>query len=401
MSIRGQIIKLATRLLLAILWSLFTLAHVSHAEPILIGLDADMSSGSARSGEAIRRGIVLAMHEINSSGGVLGRPLKLVIRDHRGNPARGLDNIEAFAQTEHLVAVVGGLHTPVALAELPIIHQHQIIFLVPWAAGTPVVVNGYKPNFVFRVSVRDEYAGKFLVDQAILKGYQRPGLLLEQTGWGRSNERAMKTALQAHGLTPAGIEWFHWGTEDMADLIASLASADTDVIMLVANAPEGIKVVQAMAQLPAAQRLPIISHWGITGGDFFTQTRASLSEVDLVFLQTCSFLQPTFPNRARPIVATYCRLFPDCQSAQNIFAPAGTAHAYDLIHLLKLAIEKAGTTNRIAVRQALEHLDLYSGLIRDYQPPFTPENHDALSAADFRLASYNQDGHIIPLNKSK
>ena len=401
MVILTPIIKLGTRLFLASFWLLCTFAQPGDAKPIIIGLDADMSSGSALAGESIRRGITLAIHEINSSGGVLGRPLELVIRDHRGNPARGVDNMEAFAQIENLVAVVGGLHTPVALAELPMVHQHRLLFLVPWAAGTPVVDNGYTPNFVFRVSVRDEYAVKFLIDQAVLKGYRRPGLLLEQTAWGRSNKKGMKSALHAQGLAPVGLEWFHWGTEDMTNLIASLVSANADVIMLVANAPEGIKVVQAMAQLPVTQRLPIVSHWGITGGEFFAQTRDSLPVVDLVFLQTFSFFRPTFPKRARPIMAAYCDLFQDCQSEKSIFAPAGTAHAYDLIQLLKLAIEKAGTINRVAVRQALEHLDTHSGLIRDYQPPFTPENHDALRETDFHLAAYNKDGHIVPINLLK
>lgn len=83
--------------------------------PVMVGLDADMSSSSAQAGEAIRRGALLAIEEINASGGVLGRPLELVVRDHRGNPARGLDNMLEFADMPGLLAVIGGLHTPVAL----------------------------------------------------------------------------------------------------------------------------------------------------------------------------------------------------------------------------------------------------------------------------------------------
>ena len=58
-----------------------TMSAVARAEPpILIGLDADMSSSSAQAGESIRRGALLAIDEVNSSGGVLGRSLELVIR---------------------------------------------------------------------------------------------------------------------------------------------------------------------------------------------------------------------------------------------------------------------------------------------------------------------------------
>ncbi len=330
---------------------------------ILIGLDADMSSGSAESGEAIRRGVVLALNEINQHGGVLGRHLKLIVRDHRGNPGRGIDNIEAFGQMRDLVAVVGGIHTPVALEELDAIHRHKLIYLGAWAAGTPVIDNGYQPNYAFRVSVRDEYAGEFLVREITRMGYRRPGLLLEQTGWGESNDRAIGDALRHRGLKSAGVEWFQWGITDMTDLYHALIADGADVILLVANPLEGVAAVESMAGLPAAQRRPIVSHWGITGGgrQFFRSVQAYLDIVDLYFLQTFSFIEPPFPERAEPLFNAYKATFPQCQSPQDIFSPVGTAHAYELIQLLKLAIEKAGTIDRPAVRDAMEHLGAYQG----------------------------------------
>ena len=77
---------------------------------------------------------------------------------------------------------------------------------------------------------------------------------------------------------------------------------------------------------------------------------------------------------------------------------AGTAHAWDLIQLPALAIEKAGAIDRPSVRNALEHLDVYSGLVRVYRPPFTPDRHDALNREDFRLARYGRKGAIVPLS---
>ncbi|MDF2765807.1 MAG: braC 2, partial [Rhodospirillales bacterium] len=50
------------------------------AEPIKIGLSAAFSGPNATAGEALQRGADLAMEEINAAGGVLGRPLALVIR---------------------------------------------------------------------------------------------------------------------------------------------------------------------------------------------------------------------------------------------------------------------------------------------------------------------------------
>jgi branched-chain amino acid transport system substrate-binding protein len=365
--------------------------------PILIGLDADMSSGSARSGRAIRRGAELAMDEINGSGGVLGRPLQLIVRDHRGNPARGVDNIHELSQIPDIVAVIGGLHTPVALAELPIIHEKKLIYLSPWAAGTPIVKNKYSPNFVFRVSVRDEFAGSFLVNQAVEKGYKHPALVLEQTGWGRSNQASMTRAMQEKGIASAGSFWFNWGVRDLTGQIRAARAAGADVVLLVANAPEGVVMVKSMAVLREKERLPIISHWGITGGNFFELAKSWLGAVNLQFLQTYSFVDPVFFDRNQRLVTAYLKKYPDTGSADDIFSPVGTAHAYDLVHLLKLAVEQAGDIDRSRVRDCLETLPAYRGIVKDYLPPFTPRRHDALDAGDFTLAVYDEAGRIIPL----
>jgi branched-chain amino acid transport system substrate-binding protein len=369
------------------------------ADSILIGLDADMSSGGAPAGEAIRRGALIAIDEINEAGGALGRPLELIVRNHRGNPARGIDNIDELADLDDLVAILGGLHTPVALAELDIVHERGVPYLVPWAAGTPVVENGFDPNYVFRVSVRDEYAGGFLVGALLDAGFQRPGLLLENTGWGRSNEKAMQSALSAEGLPRAPVHWFNWGTPNLDLPVGELIVDGVDVLLLVANAREGVVAMRAMTEVPEAERIPIVSHWGITGGNFFRDASEYLDGVDLSFLQTFSFFDPPFPDRSDRVMRAYCARFEGCDGPASIFSPVGTAHAYDLIHLLSRALERAGTPDRRAVRDALERNESYQGLVRNYAPAFTPEQHDALDARDFRIARFSADGSILPIGR--
>lgn len=373
--------------------------QVLAGEPILVGLDADMSSGAAEGGEAIRRGAILAIDEINGAGGVLGRPLKLEVRDHRGNPSRGVDNIRELSGMPGMVAVMGGVHTPVVLKELPLIHEKQLVFLVPWAAGTIVVDNKYDPNYVFRVSVRDQYAGKFLVDYSLAEGDEKLGLILEKTGWGRSNEAAIKSALGARGLKPVGVEWFGWGIEDLSSQIAALRDAGAERIILVANPREGGVAAANMAVMPKERQIPILSHWGITGGDFFADNKAALNKIDLEFLQTFSFFDPPVPDRGQHLLDLYKARFPDVAGPEDIFSPVGTAHAYDLIHLLAKAIDKAGTTDRPAVRDAMESLPFHAGVMRDYAPPFAVGRHDALDATSFRIAHYGPGGAIRPVGR--
>jgi branched-chain amino acid transport system substrate-binding protein len=74
----------------------------------------------------------------------------------------------------------------------------------------------------------------------------------------------------------------------------------------------------------------------------------------------------------------------------------GIANAYDAMHLMALAIAKAGSTEGPKVREAFYQIDTYDGLIKSYAKPFTPANHDALTPDDY-LFTYFKEGEILPL----
>src|SRR5262245_53100145 len=187
-------------------------------EPVKIGLTAAVSGGSAASGEAIKRGIQIAMDEINAKGGVLGgRKLELVVRDDEGNPAKGVTIARELAEREKVAVAFGGLHTTVALAQVPVWHELRTPYMGAWAAGTNIARNGQKPNYVFRVSANDDYADKFLSRYAIetLKK-SKPGFMLENTAWGQSNEAGLTKWFGEKGIKAVGIEKFNWNDPDMS-----------------------------------------------------------------------------------------------------------------------------------------------------------------------------------------
>jgi len=373
--------------------------HAASANsPMYIGLDAD--AVAAEGGRAIKLGALLAIDEINRQGGVLGRELELMVRDHRGNPARGEANIKYFAGQKDLVAILGGVHTPVALHELPIIHQHKMLYLDPWAAGTAIVENGYQPNFVFRVSVRDEHAATVLAKRAKHKGYQKIGLLLERTGWGRSNQNSMNKVAKTLDLEIVATQWFNWREKSLAEQVDILLSAGADVIFLVANAPEGALAIKAMSEVKKNKRKPILSHWGIAGGAFVKNTGLhALRQVELEVLQTFSFLSLENQTKKQALLARYRELFNQAVTAQNLPSAVGVAHAYDLVNLLKLAIEQAQSMDPDKIRLALEHLPYHKGIVKHYAPAFTQDRHDALSIDDYMMARFNGEGYLVPVTE--
>lgn len=363
-------------------------------EPIKIGHVAALSGASAQSGEAITRGLAVAIDEINAKGGLLGgRKLVLIQRDDESSPPKGLIAARELISNVKVTAIFGGIDTPVGLATVPIVNKEKTIYMAVWAAGTGITRNGASPNYVFRVSAVDALVDIRLLDYASKRfGSKRPGLMLINNPWGQSNEKGLVAADKENGAVEiAGIEKFENADVDMTPQLVRLKAKGADSIILVTNAPPGAQVMKSRERL--GWTVPVVSHWGISGGRF--PELAGPTAGDAHFVQTFSFFGKLSPVGARVLTALKTK-YPAIKGPEDIFAPVGTANAYDAMHLLALAIAQAGTTNADKVREALEDLKApYAGLIKTYTRPFSRDNHDALGSSDYVMVRY--DGNrIVP-----
>jgi branched-chain amino acid transport system substrate-binding protein len=365
------------------------------ADPIKIGQIAALSGGSAQSGEAITRGLTLAIDEINAKGGLLGgRMLELVQRDDESSPPKGLIAARELV-SEDIAAIFGGIDTPVSLAMVPVLNKEKRIYMGVWAAGTGITRNGADPNYAFRVSAVDA-----LVDVKLLKfahdkfGAKKAGLMLINNPWGQGNEKGLVAASKTDpAVEVAGVEKFEANDVDMTPQLARLKDNGADSIILVANAAPGAQVMKARERM--GWSAPVISHWGISGGRFPELAGPTAGEAD--FVQTYSFFGKQGAVGQR-VLAALEKKYPQIKGPEDVFAPVGTADAYDAMHILALAIAQAGSTDADAIRKALEDLKTpYEGLIKTYARPFTPDNHDALGPNDYVMVHYEGD-KVVPVN---
>lgn len=382
-------------LLLAL--ALFPLTgNAASAKPsVKLGLDAEFSLDNSISAQAIELGMKIAIAEINASGGVLrGRPLELVTRDHGSIPARGIKNIREFAQMPDLVAVFGGRFSPVLLEEMPVLKETKTLMLAPWSSADPIIDNDMKPNYMFRLSLRDSLAMPKMLRTAGERGLARVGLLLTNTGWGRSNNAAAD-AYAEKNPAPRIVHkaWYNFKDTSLIDKYDSLVKAGAQAIILVANDDEAAILVKEVAALPAEQRIPILSHWGVAGGEFVKQAGPALEKVDFTVIQTFSFFKAD--PKALEHFFTFAKPF-GLSKIEDVRAPTGVAHAYDLTHVLGRAINLAGSTDRAKVRDALERVKNYRGLIKNYAQPFTATRHEALSPDELLMTRFRMDGVLVP-----
>ena len=376
--------------------ALMTALPATAADDIKIGLVTALSGQSARAGEAITRGLSIAIDELNAAGGVLGRKFVLVSRDDEATPAKGVTAARELVFNEKVAVLFGGLDTPVSMAIVPIMNQAKVPFVGPWAAGTAITRNGANPNFVFRVSAVDE-----LVDKAILQYAQKtfntkkPGLILVNNPWGESNEKGLRAAMDAKGVKPAGVEKFEGNDVDVVPQLTRLKQGGADTLFLVGNVGPSSQVVKSLDRM--GWKVPIVSHWGPAGGRF--TELAGPSAKDVHFVQTYSFFGTQTPVGAR-VMKMLMAKYPDIKGPGDVTPAVGVANAYDAMHLVALAIKNAGSTDGDKVREGFFKIASYDGLIKKYSNPFSADNHDALSENDYVWTQFI-DNQILPVAMKK
>ncbi|MEI8401303.1 MAG: ABC transporter substrate-binding protein [Alcaligenaceae bacterium] len=384
----SRLIRLGTTLAAC---AALSLAASTHAADLKIGLVAALTGQSAQSGEAITRGLTIAIDEINAKGGVLGQKLVLVKRDDESSPPKGVTAARELISSEKVVALFGGIDTPVSLAIVPIANQNKKPFMGVWAAGTNITKNGATPNYVFRVSAQDDLVDVALIKYAMSKyNAKTPGLVLVNNPWGESNEKGLKAAALAANLPIAGVEKIEQADIDVTPQLNRLKSAGADTIILVANAGPGAQMMKSRERL--GWSVPVVSHWGISGGRFDELVGPTAGDVH--FIQTYSFFSPPTPVSEK-VIAELAKRY-GIKTAADIIAPVGTANAYDAMHLLALAIEKAKSTDGEAIRVALEQIESHQGLIKTYNKPFANAAHEALAPEDYVMVHYDA-GKIVPV----
>lgn len=373
-------------------------------EPYHLYLDADFTTSKAAA-LAIEKGMNAALAEHDN---VLNNiPFKLIIKDHRGNSRRSAKHLNQFIEDDRALVLFGGLHSSPLLVNRDFINNNKILTLVPWAAAGPITRSVNTENWVFRLSIDDNYAGQFIVKESLKQGFKRPILLLENTGWGRSNQKTMSNTLKAHHITPVDVHWFDWGINDSKAriILHSIIEAKADVIFFVGNAPEAITFSKQLSAL--SSDISVRSHWGITGGNFSTMiNEKQRTAIDLQFIQTrfsfVSSLQTSFSQSIFQTLKDNSKI----KSPEQLMAPTGFIHAYDLTKLLISAISQVKLTGNksidsLAIHHALEHLKKpVTGLIKTYKKPFAPytnlqpDAHEALNINDYTMGYYDKNNTI-------
>lgn len=372
--------------------------------------DADYSLNNA-SAESMKMGLLTAFNEIDNN--IQGYTFKFLEKNHRGNTKRSYKNMQQFINDDKALFMLGGLHSPPYIQNRTFINENNILLLVPWAAGGPITRYPSTNNWVFRLSIDDTKAGIRMSDFALNHSCKNLHLLLEDTPWGKSNQKTMSSYLT--GKSDFNVSFFGWNLKQNAAriILRNINAKDHDCILLVANYNETEQLINALMHLEENQRVPIISHWGATGGNVNKIfTKEVKSGIDFHVIQSCyslsSLKQSSFQQQ---VINKAAQLFPEkLNSPQKVKAPAGFIHSYDLGRIIIAALEQITLTgnmktDRLLLKNALEDIQKpVQGLIKVYKKPFSTwsanneDAHEALELNDFCMASFGEYNQITLMN---
>ena len=355
------------------------------AQDIKIGLNSDMSAtGAADFGISALAGARQAANELNEAGGVLGRKVVIVERDDTGSPPKAIQNTNELVNNVGIDALLGGVNSGNMLAWLHIVQQKKIPTVSPVATATDITARYAKEpqNYIFRVSMRDR-------DQiALLAAYaarasknQKIAIIADTTGYGQQGAKDAVEILDMHGIKPVANEKFGPKDTDMSSQLNKIKAAGADTLIIYALADSNGHVMRSMEKI-----------------NYFPTSLGSWSNLSPPFLRIAGpelagkliFTASITEDSSDDSKALYEKLTKTSKVPTYVMA----AHAYDSVKLLAGAMEQAKSTDGEKVQQAMENLTNVKGVIKQYDKPFTKENHEALGVADFRLVRW-QDGKVV------
>ena len=208
----------------------FALPPAAGAQPIKLG---ELNSYKVFPAflEPYRKGMDLALDEVNAAGGVLGRPLEIVSRDDTGNPGDAVRVAEELISREKVVLLMGTFASNVGLAVSDLARQRKLPFLAAEPLTDKLVwENGNKYTFRLRASTYMQTA--MLVPEAAKLGRKRWAIVYPNYEYGQAATTAFKKQMIA--LQPGGIEFVEQavplGKIDTGPVVQALIDAKPDAI---------------------------------------------------------------------------------------------------------------------------------------------------------------------------
>jgi len=340
-------------LLLLPLLLLLDAAVGSAQDPILLGDISSMSGPVAVGGVPGRQGAILAVEEINQRGGVLGRPLKLLVRDDKSLPEEGA---KAFRElvAEGALVVIGTAPSHVSAAINPLARELKVPFFT-LLGYSRFLTEEVGHRYFFRLITNDRVLGHVMAEHLAKQRHTKYCTIANDFAYGRDITQVVMTRLKA--LKPqveviSGCEfWVPLGTTDFTPTITAILAKKPQAVMfggvVAVSAPAFVKQAKGFGLFNAALGVHPSIGMGVNS--------AGLTRKDDIPEGILTGSDYPYPPVDNPANKAFFEAF---RKRWNKLPFEMSANAYINVKLIVQAIRKVGKVDREALIDVLEGMSI-------------------------------------------
>jgi branched-chain amino acid transport system substrate-binding protein len=327
---------------------------LGQAPPIKFGFFAPLTGPAAPDGTSSQNGAQMAVDEINAAGGVLGRPLQLVVYDDRLAASEAVAIAHRLIERDRVVAVIAGSYSGPTRAAAPIFQASGIPTIAAYAVHPDITKAG---DFVFRASFLGTVqgrAGAHLV--AKILNAKTASILVIDIDFGRALAAGFKAQAVPLGVRILSEDPYRLGEKEFSALLTKIRGLNPDVIYATAYFAEGAQIVRQARALGITAR--IIGQEGFDSPKF-VELAGPAAEGTIITTN----LDRDDP---RPVVQGFLRSY---RSRFGLEADMVGGSSYDAVRVMAAAIERAGVVSPLRIRDAvyqISNFDGATGIIRNF-----------------------------------
>ncbi|MCB0033382.1 MAG: ABC transporter substrate-binding protein, partial [Anaerolineales bacterium] len=318
-----------------------------------------------------RDAMQIAVDEINANGGLLGRPVELIVVDTEGLPERGTAVMELLINQEGVVAIGGGYHSSVGVAAKEVARDNNVpvVFAETWND----TITSTKYDQIFRIApLNSEVSAVDVQFLLTLPGIEKVVILTENTDYGIPAAEATTEGLAAEGIEAVtfGVDI---GTQDFAGIVERVRAEEPDFIMVLATGEAAYNFTQQAADAGIGpQDVPTLCNQVSLESDAFW---TNVPDGNLCFVRRVGLPTELYNDVAISFAERYAEL--TGKQAPESYA----LEAYDSIMIIAQAIEEAGSLEADDIITALENIE-YVGALGTITFPYGRDNDPADAGVD-------------------
>jgi branched-chain amino acid transport system substrate-binding protein len=296
------------------------------------------------------KGLNMALAEINSSGGLLGRQVEILSEDNAGDKAQALNITKKYVTQDKVAAIIGDPTTGITKVAGQVANENKTVIMSAGSTGTQVVEIG---PYVFRDTLLDTVAApataKYMVQE---KGWKNVALITSKNNdYSVSLSAIFKKAVQDAGGTIITEEFMNDKDTDFSGIVTNIKSKKPDVLLFSGYYTEGALIMKKVREV-GMKDIVMVGGDGLQGEDFMKIGKEAVE--GSVSYAGFSPEQPTEKTKK----------FIDSFKAKNngeepdLFAAQG----YDALMLIAQAIKDANSADPSVFKDKLAATKAYEGV---------------------------------------